>query len=328
VRRYLIRRLAQALGVLWAAYTVSFLILDLLPGDPVSAMAGAGSDSAPIDPAQLARLRHEYGFDKPVLVQYLDYLGKALRGDFGDSVSTGRPVTATLADALPQTLQLTGAALLLAVLGGGSLAMVATWTSQKWLRQGLLSLPPLGVSVPTFWVGLMLVEVFSFRQHWFPAFGNDGLRGLVLPAVTLAVPTGALVAQVLAKSLLTTLDDPYIDTAKAKGASRERIHLRHALRNASLPALTIVGLLCGQLIANSVVIETVFSRNGLGRVTAGAVTAQDIPLVQGVVVFGALIFVLVNLLVDLIYPVLDPRIVVSESRTTRAPRAPRARSLA
>ncbi|MDV9176388.1 ABC transporter permease [Streptomyces sp. W16] len=314
MRRYAIKRLAQAVGVLWAAYTVSFLVLDFLPGDPVTAMASAGMDSGTVDPAQLAALRHEYGFDKPILVQYADYLGRAVRGDFGDSVSTGRPVSSTLADALPQTLQLTGAALLLAVLLGGGLAVVATYTSRRWLRQLLLSLPPLGVSVPTFWVGLLLVESFSFRLHWFPAFGNDGLRGLVLPALTLAIPTGAQVAQVLAKSLLTALDQAYVETARAKGAGRWRVHLRHALRNASLPALTVVGLLVGQLIAGSVVVETVFSRDGLGRVTAAAVTAQDIPLVQGVVVFGALIFVMTNLVVDLVYPLLDPRIVVASGR--------------
>ncbi|KPI22140.1 ABC-type transporter, integral membrane subunit [Actinobacteria bacterium OK074] len=314
MRRYAIKRLAQAVGVLWAAYTVSFLVLDYLPGDPVTAMASAGMDSGQVDPARLAALRHEYGFDKPVLAQYADYLGRAVRGDFGDSVSTGRPVTSTLADALPQTLQLTGAALLLAVVLGGGLAVLATYTSRRWLRQLLLSLPPLGVSVPTFWVGLLLVEAFSFRLHWFPAFGNDGLRGLVLPAVTLAVPTGAQVAQVLAKSLLTALDQAYVETARAKGAGRWRVHLRHALRNASLPALTVVGLLVGQLIAGSVVVETVFSRDGLGRVTAAAVTVQDIPLVQGVVVFGALIFVVTNLVVDLVYPLLDPRIVVASGR--------------
>jgi peptide/nickel transport system permease protein len=314
VRRYVIKRVAQAVGVLWAAYTVSFLVLDFLPGDPVTAMAGAGMDSGDVDPARLAALRHEYGFDKPVPAQYADYLGRAVRGDFGDAVSTGRPVTATLADALPQTLQLTGAALLLAVLLGGGLAVVATYTSRRWLRQLLLSLPPLGVSVPTFWVGLLLVEAFSFRLRWFPAFGNDGLRGLVLPALTLAIPTGAQVAQVLAKSLLTALDQAYVETARAKGAGRWRVHLRHALRNASLPALTVVGLLVGQLIAGSVVVETVFSRDGLGRVTAAAVTSQDIPLVQGVVVFGALIFVATNLLVDLVYPLLDPRIVVASDR--------------
>ncbi|MDL4816489.1 ABC transporter permease [Actinomadura opuntiae] len=314
MRRYVALRLAQAAGVLWAAYTLSFLVLDLLPGDPVSAMAGQGADQAGIDPAQIERLKSEYGFDKPVPLQYLDYLGKALRGDFGDSVSTGRPVASVIGDALPQTLQLVAAGLGLAVLFGGGLAMAATYTSWRWLRQLLLSLPPLGVSVPTFWVGLMLVEVFSFQARLLPAFGNGGLRGLVLPAVTLAVPTGAVVAQVLAKSLLTTLDEPYIQTARAKGGGRPRIHLRHALRNASLPALTVVGVLVGQLIANSVVIETVFSRNGLGRVTAGAVTTQDIPVVQGIVVFGSLVFVLVNLIVDLVYPLLDPRIAAASGR--------------
>ncbi|MFC9285218.1 ABC transporter permease [Streptomyces sp. NPDC057052] len=314
MRGYVIRRLAQAVGVLWAAYTVSFLVLDYLPGDPVTAMASAGMDSGQVDPARIAALRREYGFDKPVPVQYAEYLGRAVRGDFGDSVSTGRPVTSTLADALPQTLQLTGAALLFAVVMGGGLAVLATCTTRRWVRQLLLSLPPLGVSVPTFWVGLLLVETFSFRLHWFPAFGNGGLRGLVLPALTLAVPTGAQIAQVLAKSLLTALDQAYVETARAKGADRWRVHLRHALRNASLPALTVVGLLVGQLIAGSVVVETVFSRDGLGRVTAAAVTAQDIPLVQGVVVFGALIFVTTNLVIDLVYPLLDPRIVVASGR--------------
>ncbi|MGW1963780.1 ABC transporter permease [Streptomyces sp. NPDC001935] len=311
MRGYVIKRLAQAAGVLWAAYTVSFLVLDFLPGDPVTAMAGAGMESGQVDPRQIAALRHEYGFDKPVLVQYVEYLGRAVQGDFGDSVATGRPVASTLADALPQTLQLTSTALLLAVVLGGGLAVAATYTTRRWLRQLLLSLPPLGVSVPTFWVGLLLVEAFSFRLRWFPAFGNDGLRGLVLPALTLAIPTGAQIAQVLAKSLLTALDQAYVETARAKGAGRWRVHLRHALRNASLPALTVVGLLVGQLIAGSVVVETVFSRDGLGRVTAAAVTAQDIPVVQGVVAFGALIFVTTNLVVDLVYPLLDPRIVVA-----------------
>ncbi|MFF3611868.1 ABC transporter permease [Streptomyces sp. NPDC002580] len=314
MRRYVAGRLAQAVGVLWAAYTVSFLVLDYLPGDPVSAMAAGGMDSGQIDPVRIAELKHQYGFDEPVPLQYADHLGRAVRGDLGDSISTGRSVTSTLGDALPPTLALTGLALLLAVVLGGGLAVLATGTRQRWLRQLALSVPPLGVSVPTFWVGLVLVELFSFRLRWFPAFGDDGPRGLVLPAVTLAVPTGALVAQVLAKSLLTALEQPYAETARAKGASPLRIHLRHALRNASLPALTVVGLLAGQLIAGSVVVETVFSRDGVGRLTAGAVAAQDIPLVQGVVVFGALVFVLANLIVDLVCPLLDPRIVVAPNR--------------
>jgi peptide/nickel transport system permease protein len=314
VRRYLLRRVGQAVAVLWAAYTATFLILDLLPGDPVSAMAGAGLDQAPVDPAQLAALKKEYGFDKPILLQYLDYLGRAVRGDFGNSVATGRPVTAMLGDALPQTLELTAAAAVLCVVFGTGLAVYATFVRRRFPRQVLLSLPGLGVSLPTFWIGLMLVQLLSFRVHLFPAFGNDGLRGLVLPAVTLAVPTGAQLAQVLAKSLSTTLEEPYIQTARAKGAAPRTVHVGHALRNAGLPALTMLGLMLGNLLAGSVVVESVFSRDGIGRITVGAVTVQDIPVVQGVVVLGATAFVLANLVVDLIYPLLDPRIVLASTR--------------
>lgn len=316
--RYVIRRLAQAVAVLWAAYTLSFFVLDFLPGDPVSAMAGGGLDQSSVDPARLDALRHEYGFDRPILVRYVDHLGDAIRGDFGNSVATGQPVSTTLADALPQTLLLTGAALLLAVVFGGGLALTATYTSSRALRQTLLSVPALGVSMPTFWVGLLLVQLFSFRLGLVPAFGNDGVTSLVLPAVTLAVPTGALLAQVLAKSLLMTLDEPYVQTARAKGAGRLHVHLHHALRNAALPALTIVGLLVGNLLAGSVVVETVFSRNGIGRATVSAVTVQDLPVVQGVVVFGALVFVVVNLVVDLVYPLFDPRVVVATPARRRS----------
>lgn len=311
--RYVVKRVLQAVLVLWAAYTVSFLILAILPGDPVSTLAGGGSDSATIDPALIAKIKHEYGFDRPLILQYFTYLGNALHGDFGNSVATGRSVTEMIAEAVPATLALAIAALLLAVAFGGLLAFAATFTSQRWLRQFLMSLPPLGVSVPTFWIGLILVQLFSFKIHLFPAFGNNGLVGLVLPAITLAIPLGAQIAQVLTKSLLATLDQPYIETAKAKGAGRIRVHLRHALRNAAMPALTVLGVVAGQLMASAVVVETVFARTGLGRVTQAAVTAQDLPVVQGVVVFGALIVIAVNLVVDLIYPLLDPRIVTAKT---------------
>jgi peptide/nickel transport system permease protein len=310
---YVVRRVAQAIGVLWAAYTVSFVVLDLLPGDPVTAMAAGGLEANAVTEERLAELRAQYGFDRPIWQQYLDSLWRALHGDFGHSVANGQSVTAGIFEALPPTLQLAGSALLLATVFGGGLALVATATSARWLRQGLLSLPSFGVSVPTFWVGLMLVQFFSFRWRIFPAFGNDGLPGLVLPAVTLAIPTGALVAQVLAKSLLSTLDEPYIVTARAKGAGVARVHLRHALRNAALPTLALLGVIAGQVIAGAVVVETVFSRDGIGRLTAQAVTVQDIPVVQGIVVFGALVFVTINLIVDLISPLLDRRIVLGDS---------------
>ncbi len=223
-------------------------------------------------------------------------------------MQNGQDVRAAIAEALPYTLQIALTGLTVAVVGGTALALLATYTRSRWLRQTLLGLPSLAVSLPVFWVGLMLVQVFSFGLRLFPSVGAAGPSALVLPAITLGLPTGALVAQVLAKSLDQALDEPYVTTARAKGVGRPAIHLRHALRNAALPALTVLGYIVGNLLAGSVVVETVFTRPGLGRLTVAAVGVQDIPLVQGIVVFAAAVFVLVNLLVDLIYPLLDPRI--------------------
>jgi len=318
--RYLARRLGQAVFVLWAAFTVSFVILYALPSDPVAIMSGG--DATDIPPEQLEALRAEYGLDQPLWRQYLDQLGDVATGDLGRSVQNHRPVTSLIAEALPATVQIAAAGLTLAILGGGTVALVATFTRRRWLQQSLLALPPLGVAVPSFWVGLLLLQQFSFTWTWFPAVGNEGWRSIVLPAVTLALPTGAQIAQLLAKSMQHTLHEPYIDTARSKGASRTRVHLRHALRNAALPALTMAGLLVGALLAGTVVTETVFSRTGIGRLTSSAVAAQDIPVVQGLVLFGAGVFVVVNLAVDLLYPLLDPRIARS------APRRPRTQRLA
>jgi peptide/nickel transport system permease protein len=313
--RYLLTRIGQAVLVLWAAYTVSFLVLFALPGDPVSIMLGG--QSSDLTPAQVDAVRAQYGLDRPLLVQYAHHLGAALHGDLGQSVVYGRPVTSLVGEAVGPTAQIAGLGLLLAVLLGGGLAIAATLTRSRGLSNALLSLPPLGVAIPSFWFGLMLVQWFSFSLPIFPAVGNKGFASDVLPAVTLALPTGALVAQLLSRSLVHTWREPYVDTALAKGASRLRVQLRHALRNAALPALTITGLVVGGLLSGAVVTETVFSRPGLGRLTATSVQAQDIPVVQGVVIFAAVVFVAVNLAVDLVYPVLDPRI----ARSRRAPRA-------
>jgi peptide/nickel transport system permease protein len=310
VLRYLARRLLLALGVLWAAWSVSFVVLYLLPGDAVEIMASGGLEEQGADPARLAALRHEYGFDSSLPVQYATRLVSALHGDLGRSMTSGRPVTAELADALPQTLRLAGGAFALALVAGVTIALAAAWTRRGWLRQSLLSLPVVGVSVPTFWVGLMLIQLLSFRWRLLPAIGAQGWRSLVLPTVTLAIPTAAQLSQVLAKSLLATLADPYVETARAKGAGHTRVLLRHALRNAALPALTMAGVLVGVLLAGSVVVETVFSRPGIGRLTITAV-------VQGVVMAGAVAYVGANLVVDLLYPLLDPRIVTVAARPRR-----------
>jgi peptide/nickel transport system permease protein len=305
---YLVRRAALAIGVLWAAFTVSFVVLYLLPGDPVATMASGGLDGEPLTPEALDALRARYGLDQPLIVQYGTRLWDALHGDFGTSIQSGKDVGEAIREALPPTIQISVAGLAFAIVFGGAVALVATYTSARWLRQLLMALPSLAVSLPVFWVGLMLVQLFSFQLRLLPSVGAKGLDSLVLPAITLGLPTGALVAQVLAKSLSAALDEPYVVTARAKGAGRVAIHLRHALRNAALPALTVLGYVVGNLLAGSVVVETVFTRPGLGRLTVSAVSVQDIPLVQGIVVFAAAVFVAVNLLVDLIYPVLDPRI--------------------
>ncbi|GAA2594761.1 ABC transporter permease [Dactylosporangium fulvum] len=304
--RYLIRRTLRSVFVLWAAFTVSFAMLYLLPGDPIAVMVG-GSAGA-YTPEQIDDLRSQYGLDRPVPMQYVTQLWHALHGDFGTSIQTGAPVRGMLSHALPQTALLALTAFILAVVGGLGVALAATSSRSPALRQALLSLPGVGTSLPTFWIGLLLVELVSFRWRLLPALGNDGWHSLVLPAVTLALPTGSALAQVFAKSMRGTLREPYVDTARAKGASRARVHLRHAARNAALPTVTLSGIIVGNLFAGAVVVETVFSREGIGRITADAVLSQDIPVVQGAVVLSAVVFVLVNLAVDAAYPILDPRI--------------------
>ncbi|UGT54523.1 ABC transporter permease [Nocardia asteroides] len=306
--RYVGSRLLQAIWVVWAAFTVSFVVLYLLPADPVSMAADGAGTGTPVDKAAIAEMQARYGLDKPLWEQYLSALGNAVTGDLGRSINTGQPVTEAIGDAIPATLGLAGLALLFAVAGGTAIAFAATYTRRAWLRNTLAALPPLGVSVPTFWTGLLLLQLFSFRLHWFPAFGGTGLRGTLLPALTLALPIGAVIAQVLAAGLAQTWRQPFTEVALAKGGSRWWVQRRHVARLASVPAFTIAGVLAGTMLAGSVVVESVFARAGVGRLTQTAVLNQDIPVVQGVVLLSALIFVLVNLAVDLIYPLIDPRI--------------------
>ncbi|MDR0627601.1 MAG: ABC transporter permease [Bifidobacteriaceae bacterium] len=312
--RYALRRLGQAAIVLWTAYTVTFVLLFLLPTDPVETMLGARGDSAALPPEQMAQLRAAYGFDKPALVQYVTRGWAALHGDFGNSMATGAPADGEVLTALPYTLTLASAALSLAILLGFSLALGITYTRSRLLKGLLSALPPLSVSAPTFWLGLVLIQLFSFKLGWLPAFGDDGWQSVVLPAVTLAIPVSAGTAQVLAQSLHDQWSSPFIDVARAKGASRGRLLFKHALRNSVSPALAVIGMSVGGVLAGSVVTETIFSRNGIGRLTQQAVTLQDIPVVQAVVVFAAVVFVGANLLVDLLQMALDPRVRTAQVR--------------
>ncbi|MEV6772483.1 ABC transporter permease [Nocardia sp. NPDC051030] len=307
MRRYVIGRILQAVGVLWAAFTLSFIVLYLLPSDPV-AIAADAAPGTPVDPAAVAELRARYGLDQPIWQQYWTALTHAVRGDLGHSIGTGRSVTGALGDALPSTLALASLAMLLAIVGGTALAVAAAYTERPWLRGLLSALPSVGAAMPTFWVGLLLLQVFSFQLRLVPAFGGTGFGGTILPAITLAIPVGAVIAQVLYSSLIGTWRQPFVEVAFAKGASRWWVQLRHVLRPASGAALTVAGLWVGTVLAGSVVVETVFARDGIGRLTQEAVLRQDIPVVQGVVTFAAVVFVTVNLFVDLVHPLLDPRV--------------------
>ncbi|GAA2985641.1 peptide/nickel transport system permease protein [Microbacterium terrae] len=305
--RYIALKVGRAAFVVWAAFTLTFVLLFVLPADPVDLL---------FDPAELNSIPPEvrdqvaasYGFDQPVLVQYLDRLAHALRGDFGTSVQSGRNVVDAILEVLPSTLILAVAALAVAVAIGFTIALVATATKRDWLRNVLESLPSASVSIPVFMFGILLLQVFSFWLGWFPSFGDTGWQSLVLPVITLAIPVSGPIAQLLVRSFGDEFHAGYVTTSWAKGATRSRIIIGDVFRNASLPALTIAGITFGSLIAGAVITETVFARPGLGRLTQSAINTLDVPLVQGIVVFVALSFALINLIVDLVYPLLDPRL--------------------
>ncbi|MGB8970938.1 MAG: ABC transporter permease, partial [Pseudomonas capeferrum] len=298
MNRYLIGRIGQALLVLWGAYTITYFILYLLPGDTLAIMLSAsGMEADGLSPEDLAKARAYYGLDKGLFEQYFDLLWRAVQGDLGRSLSLNRPVTELLAERLPQTLSLAGLAIVLSLLGGIGLAYLTAYLQWRPLKVVLSRLPSLGFSVPVFWMGLLLIQVFAFGLGWFPPTGSQGFASLVLPAVTLAIPSAAVYAQVLQRGFQGVWHEPYIITAFAKGLSRAQVQARHALRNAALPILTLVGLQVGNTVSGAVLVETIFSRNGVGRLAQEAVLRQDIPVVLAIVAVSAAAFVLVNLIV-------------------------------
>lgn len=241
--RYLIGRIGQALLVLWGAYSITYFILYLLPGDTLSIMLSAsGMEADALSVEDLAKARAYYGLDQGVFEQYFNLLLGALHGDFGQSLSLNRPVAELLAERLPQTLSLAGLAIVLSLLGGVGLAYLTAYLRWRPLKIALTRLPSLGFSVPVFWMGLLLIQVFAFGLGWFPATGSRGVESLVLPAITLAIPSAAVYAQVLQRSFQGVWQEPYIVTAYAKGLSRGQVQARHGFRNAALPILTLIGL--------------------------------------------------------------------------------------
>jgi peptide/nickel transport system permease protein len=315
VLRYVALKIGRAAFVVWAAFTLTFVLLFVLPANPVDLLFDPAEINS-IPPEVREQVTDNYGFNEPVILQYLGRLGHALVGDFGESVQSGGSVTTTIVDVLPSTLVLSAGALVLALAIAFVIALVATSTRHAWVRNLVEALPSGAVSVPVFLSGILILQVFSFKLGWFPAFGDEGARSLVLPLITLAIPVAGPIAQLLTRSFATEFHSGYVTTSWAKGATRSGIIIRDVFRNASLPALTIAGITFGNLIAGSVITETVFARKGIGRLTQTAINTLDVPLVQGIVVFVAASFALINLIVDLVYPLLDPRLLATLSTAT------------
>lgn len=304
--KYLSGRTGQALLVLWAAFTLSFILLQVLPGDAI--LIKFQNPDMGLSPDQIADMRAAYGADVPLWQQYLHTLGNFLRGDLGYSIQNGVPVSALLAANLPATLQLAVLGFTLALLLALAIAFVSNLIGFGWLKSALQSLPALFVSVPTFWLGIVLIQIFSFRLKLVPIINPGEWVGLVLPIATLAIPISAPLAQILIRSIDSVQAQPFEAVARAKGASRSGVLWRHVARNAMLPVLTIAGILFGELIAGALITETVFGRSGLGQLTQQAVVNQDVAVLQAVVMISAAAFVFLNLLVDLLFPLLDPRL--------------------
>jgi ABC-type dipeptide/oligopeptide/nickel transport system permease component len=302
--RFLAARLLAAIPVLIGVSIAVFAMIHLLPGDPATIML----QGSPASAQDIQNLRHQLGLDQPLYLQYVKYISRVVRGDFGISIHTRRPVLTEIVTVFPATLTLALTSMVVAILMGVILGTLAALKHNSWLDTTLMGVSLFGVSMPSFWVGLLLILGFSVWLGWFPSTGIGGWKHLVLPALALGTNFSAVTARLVRSNLLEVLRQEYVLTARAKGLSERAVILRHALRNALIPVITIIGLQFGNLLGGAVVIETVFARQGFGRLAITAILAKDFPLIQGVVLVGAVIYVFVNILVDLSYAFIDPRI--------------------
>jgi peptide/nickel transport system permease protein len=300
---YIRRRLLQSVLVVWGVSLLVFFLLRLAPGDPVSLLL---SETA--SPEQMEAVREKWGLNEPIPVQYMVFLGRALQGDLGDSLFFQQPAMKVLLERMPATLQLSAAALLFSLavaIPVGMLSALKRDTIWDYLGTGLAML---GQAIPPYWLGIMLILVFSVGLGWFPTSGRGTVWHLVLPAITLGSVLMALVTRLVRSGMLDVLGEDYIRTARAKGLQERRVIVRHALRNILIPLVTVVGLQLGALFGGAVITESIFAWPGVGRLALQAINARDYPLVQASVLFISVVYVFLNLAVDILYVYLDPRI--------------------
>lgn len=308
---FLIRRLAGAFLVLVLVSLMSFALIWLVPGDPAAAFLDASAT-----PEQVAKLRGALGLDLSLPQQMLGWYGRILSGDLGQSILLNRSVTAALIERLPVTLSLAALALAFAVFFGVAAGIIAAVNHNRWPDQAVMTTALLGLSVPDFWLGLVMVLVFAVSLGWLPSGGftpfmespGQWLRGMVLPALTLGLVQVGFIARMARASMLDTLSQDYVRTADAKGLAKLHVVLRHALPNAIIPILTVIGIVSGALLGGAVIVEQVFSIPGIGRLIVGAIASRDFPVLQGGLLFLAVVYLAINLVVDILYAVVDPRV--------------------
>ncbi|HEV7665756.1 MAG TPA: ABC transporter permease [Chloroflexota bacterium] len=302
--RYIQQRLLLMLPTILLTTLVVFLMLQLIPGDPASIYLGENQAT----PERLEQIREQLGLNRPLYVQYGDFVLKAVRGDLGRSVQTNRPVIQEITDRLPNTIILAVLSMALAMIFGITLGMLAGLNQNSWLDAILMLAALAGVSIPVFWLGLLLILLFAVQLGWLPATGQGGWNSLIMPAVTLAALSTATLARLVRASMIEVLNQDYLQTSRAKGLPQVTIVVRHALPNALIPIVTVIGLQFGNLLSGAVITETVFARSGLGKLVVDSIQNKDLPTVQGVILVLATIYVVVNFVVDLSYAVIDPRI--------------------
>ncbi len=290
--------------VLLGISVVVFLMMHLVPGDPAKMMLG----ELAVQKEAIANLRRQLGLDDPIPVQYWRFLKGALHGDLGRSILENQPVARMIWQVLPSTVELTLTGLGIAVLLGGILGVTAAVRQNTWVDNASMVLALWGVSMPTFWMGLLLIFLFSLKLGWLPATGQGGFQRLIMPAFTLGYVAAAVIARLVRSSMLEVLTQDYVRTARAKGLGDRLVIYRHALKNALIPVITVLGLQFGALLGGTVVIETVFSRPGVGRLAVTSILSKDFQVTQGTVMMSAVFYTLVNILVDVSYAFLDPRI--------------------
>jgi ABC-type dipeptide/oligopeptide/nickel transport system permease component len=303
VSRFLLQRVLLLIPTLFGVLLVTFLLLYVAPGDPVQAMVGERAD-----PETLARLRAELHLDDPLYRQFGHYVGGVVRGNLGTSYITRRPIIRDLLERFPATLRLASAAMLFAAAVGISVGILGAWRPGTWMDRVAAFGSYLGVSFPVYWVGLILILVFAVNLRWLPPSGSGGIVYLILPALTLGMRSVAFLSRMTRAAMQDVLQSDFIRTARAKGLWERRVVLSHGLRNALLPVVTVLGLDFGSYLTGSILTETIFSWPGVGRYVLNAIDKRDLPAIQGSILFLSLVFVVVNLLTDILYARVDPRV--------------------